>query len=79
MEKLNLNDRQRKLLLSHGVSFDYNNMSDDDLLELDEKAGELLVYEGLDKDYNDNEKGREYRDIIMKINELDKQIPTYKS
>ena len=42
-------------------------MPDTQLLNLEEQLGDLLVYEGLDESYNDNEKGREYHDIIMKL------------
>lgn len=67
MARLDLNNRQVKLLAGHGISYDYGDMTDGQLLDLEEQAGELLVYEGLDENYDDNDKGREYRDIIMKL------------
>ena len=67
MVKLELNEIQKKLLTSHGISYNYDNMTDDNLVELNEKSGDLLIYEGLDENYAENEKGHQYRDIIYRI------------
>ena len=73
MEKLSISKQERELLKSRGISYDYDALSDDDLFNLDEKMGDLLVYEGLDDDNEDNWMGRIYRGIIWKICDLDNE------
>lgn len=71
MEQLKLNSKEKELLGSKGISYNYDSMSDDDLVELEEQMGELLVYEGVNEDGSDNKKGALYRNIIMKLVALD--------
>ncbi|MDY0087978.1 MAG: hypothetical protein RBS78_05460 [Coriobacteriia bacterium] len=64
MAVLNLSEKQAVFLAHHGVVFDFAAMSEDDLAQLEEDLGNLLMREGLDDAYDDNAVGRQVREIM---------------
>jgi hypothetical protein len=64
MEALNPSEQQKQFLADHGVSFDYARMSEEDLEQLEQELADLLVLKGLDENYDDNEIGRQVREIM---------------
>lgn len=52
-----LNDKQKAFITEQGLAFDWKNPTDDDIVGLEESVGDILMYEGLDEDYKENEIG----------------------
>lgn len=48
-----LNDEQKEFIISRGLSFDWDNPSDDDLVRLEDEVGDILQNEGLTDDQED--------------------------
>lgn len=54
-----INDKQKDFILARGLGFDWDNPSDDDLIRLEDKVGDILQNEGLTDDQeNINDVGR---------------------
>lgn len=64
MEALSLSNKQIAFLAEHGIVFDFDHMSEDDFADLEQALGDLLVLKGLDLNYDDNEIGRQAREIM---------------
>lgn len=64
MEALKLTEQQIQFLADHDVIYDFQRMTDDDFVQLEERVGDILALEGLDEDYDDNEIGRQAREIL---------------
>lgn len=62
-------DREISLMVSIGLDFDFNNLTDEDdrWAEIEEKVGEYLALECLDDNYNPNENGIICEAILDKI------------
>ena len=58
MAKLDLSEKQIAFLADSGINFDFAEMSEDDLVDLEEQAGDLLVLSGLDESHDDNDIGK---------------------
>ena len=50
-----------------GLNFDFNNLSDDEWCELEEKDGDTFEFSGLDDDYRPNDIGLICDRILSKI------------
>lgn len=59
MAKINdlLNDKQKAFITERGLAFDWENPTDDDIVGLEHSVGDILMDEGLDEDYRENEIG----------------------
>lgn len=56
--KIAFNDKQKELLGTFGFEFDINgDLSEDDLLEIDDAVSELLMDEGINEEEEMNELG----------------------
>lgn len=64
MEVLSLSEQQVAFLADHGISFDYAHMSEEDFVALEEQLADVLTLKGFDANYNDNEVGRQAREIL---------------
>lgn len=64
MEALKLTEKQKHFLASNSIVFDFENMSDDDFVELEERIGNVLVFDGLDRNNDDNRIGEQAREIL---------------
>jgi hypothetical protein len=64
VEALKLNDSQKGFLAEHGIVFDYDAMSDDDFCDLEDQVGDLLTFEGIDENEDENEIGGKCYEIL---------------
>lgn len=64
-----LTDAHIQFMKFHGFRYDFNNLSDDDYINILMQLGDLLVAKGLDESYDDNEIGNMCREIMAAIPE----------
>lgn len=64
-----ITEKHIRFMKSHGFCYDFNNLSDDDYVDMLMKLGDLLVAKGLDSNYDDNEIGLMCREIMSAIPE----------
>lgn len=60
---------QIKYMIKIGLNFDFTNLSDDNIIEIEEKIGDRLMMVGFDKDYEPNWDGRMCESILDVIGE----------
>lgn len=60
-------DEQKKFMRSMGLNFNFDDLSDDEWIRIEDEVGDKLVMEGLDKDYDVNEIGKMCYSILDKI------------
>jgi len=65
-----LDETQLRLLSSHGLDYNLSNLSDDDICELYQAVGDILVLEGLDENYIENETGEIASSILDELYRL---------
>ena len=54
---------------SIGIDVDFSNLSDDDLVLIEEKVADKYEVSGLDKDYNPTETGKMCESILDMMND----------
>lgn len=62
--KLDLTDNQIQFLAGQGISFNFDAMSDDDFVDLEEQVGNVLIFDGLTNIGDDNMIGKQAREIL---------------
>lgn len=60
---------QRKYMIKIGLHLDFDNLSDDDIVMIDDVVGDRLMMIGFDKDYEPNWDGRMCESILDVIGE----------
>ena len=63
------NQEQIKYMIKVGLIFDFNNLSDDDIIEIEDKIGDRLLMVGFDKNYEPNWDGKMCESILDVIGE----------
>lgn len=57
-------EKQKEFMKSLGLKLDFNNLSDDDYVLIEEVVGDELVYEGLDDNYDATTIGKMCESIL---------------
>lgn len=65
-----LRNNQIKFLKLNGINLDFNNLSDDDIVSIEEKASDILQTCGFDKKYEPNAKGEMCESILDSIQDM---------
>jgi hypothetical protein len=60
-------DEELELMKEFGLDMDFNNLSDDDYVEIEDVVGTKMVTKCLDHDYNPNAKGLICERILDKL------------
>ena len=58
-----------EFMKSLGLNFDFNNLSDDEWVAIEDTVGDELTLNGLDQYYNPNEIGKMCYRILDKLND----------
>lgn len=62
-------DKQQKFMESIGIKVDFKNLSDEDIVLIEEKVADELEIKGLDEEYNANEVGKMCESILDMMND----------
>ena len=62
-------NKQISFMKNIGINYDFNHISDDELICLEDIIGDYLICKGFDKDYNVNEIGIMCESILDKLSE----------
>lgn len=60
-------EKEKSFMRECGMNLDFDNLSDDDYVEIEEVIGNKLTLECLDDDYNPNEDGLLCEEILDKL------------
>jgi hypothetical protein len=60
-----------ELMKEFGLDLDFNNLSDDDYVEIEDVVGTKMVTKCLDQDYNPNSKGLICEKILDKLADIE--------
>ena len=60
-------DKEIQLMNSLGLSYNFDNLTDDEWCNLEEVVGDHLTLKCLDDDYDPNEEGLMCEDILAKL------------
>lgn len=63
------NEEEIELMNECDLNFDFNNLTDDELIRIEEVIGDRLDLSELDRDYNPTEKGLICYSILDKLSE----------
>lgn len=58
------------LMRECGLNMDFNNLSDDDYIKIEDVIGDMLVQQCLDENYNPNAKGLVCEEILDKLSKV---------
>ena len=62
-------DEQVKFMKGIGIDVDFDNLTDDDIVEIETRVGDKYVMDGLDEDYNPTEEGMMCESILDMMND----------
>lgn len=58
------NNNQIEFMKKIGISIDFNNISDEDYVEIEEKVSDYLQKKGFNEDYSPNKEGKMCESIL---------------
>lgn len=62
-------DEEIEFMKSSGLNFDFNNLSEDEWIAIEDRVGDELTLKGLDLDYYPNKTGKMCYRILDKLND----------
>lgn len=65
------NEKQKEFIRSLGFDVDFDNLSDNECVDIEEAVADKLMYAGFEADYEINSLGRMCMDIIHIMGEID--------
>lgn len=63
-------EEEKILMKECGLNMDFNNLSDDDYIKIEDVIGDMLVQHCLDENYNPNAKGLICEEILDKLSKV---------
>lgn len=66
---MKFNNKQIEFMRNIGIDVDFDNLSDDDIINIEDKVADKYEMEGLDEKYNPTETGKMCESILDMMND----------